>query len=297
MTDQERLDLAIAYAAGALEGPERDAVRARLAAGDAALTGAMAEADVVLARLAGTCAPIAPSAAVRQRVLDNLPAKTVQPASADAGSAVAGSAGATRGNPVAYAAAGSSGPLRLPSPTADAEGGRPRAATAPFPRLAAAAAVGALLVGGGLAYVGWQDRQARIARLEADLRDRAGQVADLRGALGSADARFTVLAPAGGDGKQEFGRVLVDPARQQVQVFLYKLVAPPPGKVYQLWLMPEGGGPPVPAPTFTVGPDQKATVTAAIPPGVSAVAGAAVSEEPPGGSATPTVVRLVSKAI
>jgi hypothetical protein len=38
-------------------------------------------------------------------------------------------------------------------------------------------------------------------------------------------------------------------------------------------------------------------VTAAIPPGMSAVAGAAVSEEPPGGSATPTVVRLVSKAI
>ena len=275
MTDQERLDLATVYAAGALERPLEDAVRARLAAGDPALTGAVAEAQVVLARLAGTCPPVAPSAALRERILDGLPARRGGPVPATIASVVSDDL------PPAT--------LRLPTARRDASPG--------VSRYAAAAAVGALLIGGGLAYVGFQDRQARIARLESDLRDRGTQVAELRGTLGSADAKFTVLASATGDTKQEFGRVLVDPERKQVQVFLYKLVPPSPGRVYQLWLMPEGGGAPVPAPTFTVGSDQKAVVTATIPPGLSAVAGAAVSEEPPGGSTTPTTVRLVSKAI
>lgn len=274
MTEQERSNLLMAYAAGALEGPAVEVIRARLAAGDPDLTGKLAEAEVVLARLAGTASPVAPPPALKKRILDALPDKPRARAAGDEGSTTAYATAAIRKS--------STRPVAAPW----------------LSRFAAAAAVAAVLVGGGLLYVGWQDRQARIARLEAELGDRTARGGDLQGTLGSADATFAVLGPAAGDAKQEFGRVLVDPATRQVRVFVYRLVPPPPGKVYQLWLLPEGGGGPVPAPTFTVDADNKAVLTAAIPAGVKGVVGAAVSEEPPGGSkTTPTTVRLISKAI
>ncbi|MDB5295619.1 MAG: putative anti-sigma factor [Phycisphaerales bacterium] len=287
MSHQDALNLMIAYAAGTLEGPEQEAVRARLAAGDPVLTGMLAEAELVLARLAGTCAPVEPSPGLRQWVLDGLPDR------AAGGSAARRAIRLTSDENTASAGVRSAGAAAQPSHW--------------YPRLAAAAAV-ALVVVAGLAYVAVQSRQARLDRLTAEYRDRNAQLsADLQDrearlrevdeVVGSSASKLSVLSPAVGGGTKTYGRVFVDPAGARVRVFVYDLVAPPPGKVYQLWLMPEGGGAPVPAPTFTVDANGRAVVDAVIPPGLTAVAGAAVSEEPPGGSTKPTTVRLVPKAL
>jgi len=64
------------------------------------------------------------------------------------------------------------------------------------------------------------------------------------------------------------------------------LPAPPEGRVYQVWLLPEGSETPRPTTSlFTVTSDGRA---AAPVPDVSGAQAVLVSDEPPGGSSTPT---------
>ncbi|QOV88465.1 anti-sigma factor [Humisphaera borealis] len=263
MNDRDRLDLMLAYAAGALEGPEEQAVRARLAEGDPRLAAALAEADEILARLSATVEPVAPPASLKSSVLSSLPDRRQH--------------------------------FSSPRMTGAASPAPARAAWPPL-RLAVAAAVAAILIGGGLMYVALQERSTQVARLQAKLAERERQLGETQDVFGSADTKLTVLKPTDA-GTQEYGRVIVDPTRRQVKVYIYSLVPPPPGKTYQLWLMPEGGGNPVPAPVFMVDATGRAVITADIPSNVKAVAGAAVSVEPPQGSASPSNVKLLSKAI
>jgi anti-sigma-K factor RskA len=69
---------------------------------------------------------------------------------------------------------------------------------------------------------------------------------------------------------------------------------PPPGKAYELWLLPAAGGPPVPAGVFT--PDiqgSAAVVFPDIPVNVQA-AGFGVTVEDAAGSKTPTSPIILS---
>lgn len=75
----------------------------------------------------------------------------------------------------------------------------------------------------------------------------------------------------------------------------YQLPQAPNGRVYQLWLLRDGA--PIPSQTFNTGADGRAIVQAfALPPG-GRFEGAAVTEEPAGGSAAPTTPILLYSAI
>lgn len=279
MTHRARVDLLLAYHAGSLDESEARKVRALLSAGDPATVGASAEAVEMLARLSATAAPVAPRPAVRQTLLAGL---------------------AHRGAPAATP--------RIPADSLSRPGTFAR-------NLALAASV--LIAAGVGVWVVQPDRAALRARVDsaenaARARDQrvnellntlaaaeAGS-AQARSALASmysADARFGVLNPAAGDTARRQGRVIIDPANRQMQVYVFDLVAAPPGRTYQLWLLPDGGAP-IPAPLFTVDASGKASISTTLPAGAPPIVGAAVSEEQAGGSTTgkPDVVKLVGKA-
>jgi anti-sigma-K factor RskA len=65
------------------------------------------------------------------------------------------------------------------------------------------------------------------------------------------------------------------------------LPAPPEGRVYEVWLMPEGSQTPEPTDVLFT-PRSDGSATAAIPGSVENVAQVLVSDEPPGGSDEPT---------
>jgi anti-sigma-K factor RskA len=65
------------------------------------------------------------------------------------------------------------------------------------------------------------------------------------------------------------------------------LPAPPEGRVYEVWLMPEGDGDPQPTDVLFM-PRGDGSAVAAIPGPLEDVAGVAVTDEPMGGSDAPT---------
>jgi anti-sigma-K factor RskA len=65
------------------------------------------------------------------------------------------------------------------------------------------------------------------------------------------------------------------------------LPAPPEGRVYEVWLMPEGSDTPEPTDVLFT-PRSDGSATAAIPGSVEDVSQVLVSDEPPGGSDEPT---------
>jgi anti-sigma-K factor RskA len=71
----ERDDLLFLYAAGALEGDERDEVEAWLARGDPAVRAELARAEEEVAQLAVGLRPVAPSALVRARLMRRVTAE------------------------------------------------------------------------------------------------------------------------------------------------------------------------------------------------------------------------------
>jgi len=75
----ERDELIFLYAAGALEGDERDEVESWLAAADPAALGHLAAAEAELARLGRALPPVVPSPAVKQRLLRRIAATTSPP--------------------------------------------------------------------------------------------------------------------------------------------------------------------------------------------------------------------------
>jgi anti-sigma-K factor RskA len=75
MSPAEREDLLFLYAAGALEGDERDEVEAWLARVDTEKSTALARAEAEVAELAGALQPLAPSPAVRERLLRRIGAQ------------------------------------------------------------------------------------------------------------------------------------------------------------------------------------------------------------------------------
>lgn len=161
--------------------------------------------------------------------------------------------------------------------------------------LAAAAAV--IVAVGGALWVS-QDRERRM---ESELDRVAGEITELQGRLNDsaaqADMALSILTAgdmrrielAGGDGTQpssSTARAYWSPTRGLL-VAADRLPVPPPGRVYQVWLI--GGGAPVSAGLLGSPTSGRGMLIAPPPGGISAgPVTVAVTDEPPGGLPAPT---------
>lgn len=109
--------------------------------------------------------------------------------------------------------------------------------------------------------------------------------------MASPDVNFARMdvVPVSAGGTQSargaYGRVLYCPNTKQYEVHVFDLAPPPPGRVYELWLITSDKKP-LPAGTFNVKAN-RGMIMATLPPGTNVIM-AAITDEPDGGSATPT---------
>jgi anti-sigma-K factor RskA len=259
MNCDERKDLLLLYAADALEAEPREEMADHLATGCPRCAGAIAEAEAVLGHLAAVLEPVEPPAAVRDRLMARIAAGRER--------------GAVR-------------PVDRRPVTPDR---RPRLEG--WLRPALAAGVGALV---SYLAVSVPAAQARRA-LEAQLAAQRADLRELRRSMQGAEARIRILtAPAvqvvslSGTGAQPDarGRIFWDRARERWHLYVSGMGSPGGGKTYQLWFI-TADQQKISAGTFDVDASGEATLDAVVPPGL-AVALAAITDEPAGGSPQPT---------
>jgi anti-sigma-K factor RskA len=94
------------------------------------------------------------------------------------------------------------------------------------------------------------------------------------------------------DQSKATGRVVWDKDTNQWHVVIFDMQPPAPGKEYQLWAIDKTKGP-IPAGTFTVDAKGKASLIVPVPAGADQVVVAAITQEPKGGSKTPTMPILL----
>lgn len=136
-------------------------------------------------------------------------------------------------------------------------------------------------------------RRLDYARIDAERSQQELQRAQQVAAMLTAPDTFRVTLAAPQAQPQPHGRAIYQRATGRL-LFLASNLAPlPPGKTYELWLLPRDGAP-IPAGTFK--PDARGEASVLDPPlpaGADAK-GFAVTIEPEGGSATPTMpIQLV----
>ncbi len=261
MTCEQRRDLILLYVADALDDADQTEVRRHLAGGCVACAGHLAEAQATFAAVPLSLDPVAPPAGLKQRLMDRID-RSVGTATADRRS------WAWRVFPAAAAAAlaavGTYAVVGVHRPAAEA-------------RLT-------------------HDADARMALLRTVVADRDRTVDELRARLAGQQQlvqalqspRTQVVALAGLAAQPHAAARLVwQPAAGRSVLLASGLAPPPPGRTYELWYI-TAAPKPVRAVTFTVDSDGSATITATIPPGLSPLAMAAVSDEPAGGTDAPT---------
>jgi anti-sigma-K factor RskA len=231
---------------------------------------------LVMEGLARAPEAVAPPPARKQRVLASLEA-TVQ-----AGSSRPVEAGFSQ--PVE---AGFSRPADAP-----VEAGSSRTLPLWNPWLAVAAAV---IVAAGIALYFGYERETHLAselerlagdmtELQGRLDDNAAQADMVLSILIAPDMRRIELAP--GDGSQSTARAYWSPTRGLL-VAADRLPVPPPGRIYQVWLI--GSGAPVSAGLLGTPSNGRGMLIAPPPSGISGgPVTVAITDEPPGGLAAPT---------
>ena len=238
----EQQGYAAAYALDALDGEERRAFEAHLAAGCAicpaeiaAARGLAAQLPLALDDAADAPDAVSPSPGLRARILDAIAAENAA-AGDDAGTAGTGGAPLT--------------PVPAPAPVRD--GGAPRLLRWRAPQAYATAAV--LLLAIGLGLLGWNlvlQGQVREVRTERDraLLERNQAALERNQALLERDEARTTLATwqlASTTGQPASGQVLYLRQHQQAILVVENLPPLQPGQVYQVWLIrngqPEGAG-------------------------------------------------------
>ena len=251
------LDLAAAYALGALSPEEAKRFEAFLATSPEARQE-VAEYREVAALLALGGESGGPGAALRERVLARVGEHKTQPLSS--------AAPATRATPTA-----------VPAPRG-------------VPWLALAASL-LLAVGLGAALV---SARGRLGALETELAARTQDLTQTRERLTEREATLnSILDP----GVQLFQLTATGDPNPGIQLFWnrqqhlaivhgYQLKAVPTGRAYQLWFIKDGK--PVPSVTFKPEADGHARVERIPVPTDGAVSAAAVTIEPESGSPQPT---------
>ncbi len=276
MTDQERLEIALEYAAGTLDAPQADEVRRSRLSGNPAWAAALAEADATLAAYAASLPPIAPPAAAKTALMQRVARQQSSSRAADA------------------APADNFRAFRLL-----AQG---------FAAIAAIVLI-AVLVNVWTTQKIDQARKAVAADMNKELRDRDARILILQTemdrqtkdnnqqlvaykAAAEHDARVLAALHSpnlkvfalGSDKTKATGRLLVDDEHQTWHIFATSLAPLPADKTYELWFItPDkqaiAGG------TFNVDDKGNAVYTVNLPKGIGAVAAAAITDEEAGGVA------------
>jgi len=260
-----------AYALGALEGEEREAIERHLARGCAACTAGVAQARWVVAQLAALAPDAEPPEELRARIL------AAAAASADAR---AGAGSATGAEPRGATSIASARGTRRPRPSA-------------VPAWAWAIAAALLLATG---YSAWQTRrldrqlesaarelrqgQARQAAIESE-REHYEMAMQILSAQDTKALRLTskkaAMPPVQAYWSPKMGLLVMSAGMPQM----------PSSMTLQLWMVPKKGAP------MSVGifrPDAAGHVmlVAATGAPITEIAALAISEEPAGGSMQPT---------
>jgi len=260
-----------AYALGALEGEEREAIERHLARGCAACTAGVAQARWVVAQLAALAPDAEPPEELRARIL------AAAAASADAR---AGAGSATGAEPRGATSIASARGTRRPRPSA-------------VPAWAWAIAAALLLATG---YSAWQTRrldrqlesaarelrqgQARQAAIESE-REHYEMAMQILSAQDTKALQLTskkaAMPPVQAYWSPKMGLLVMSAGMPQM----------PSSMTLQLWMVPKKGAP------MSVGifrPDAAGHVmlVAATGAPITEIAALAISEEPAGGSAQPT---------
>lgn len=282
MNRDERDEQIWLYAAGALSDAEMQTVRALLEQGDAEDLSSLATARETLARLPDVLPPVAPSDAVLKRLLKrtgvDVPASestTLRRSRMWIGPALIAAAAACVAVMTFLDAKNTRKQneqmkSQLDQALAALESARSQAATE-------------------LTQLKTQMQAQQVA--SAKQMDEL--IAQTR-LLFQPNLQFTALEgqnlPRGG------GRVIWDQSNRKSHVFVFDLAPLPPGKVYELWFIEDPSKAPVPAGTFTVDAQGNGQIVSPIPEGMNNIQLAAITEEPAGGSATPTMpIKLIGK--
>ncbi len=276
MTDQERLEIALEYAAGALEAPQADEVRRSLLSGDLAWSAALAEAEATLSAYAASLPPIAPPSSAKSALMQRVARQQSTARAADA---------------------------------APADGFRTfRLFAQGFAAIAAIVLVAVLVNVWTTRKIDQvrtevaaemtkelRDRDARIlilqTEMERQIKDKDQQLIAYKAAA-EHDARVLAALHSpklrvfslGSDKTKATGRLLVDDEHQTWHIFATSMERLPAGKEYELWFItPDkqaiAGG------TFNVDDKGNAVYTVSLPKGIGAVAAAAITDEEAGGVA------------
>ena len=271
MTCDERRDLFLLYAADALDAAEREELRDHLSSGCVACAGSLAEAEATWAAVPLGLEPVEPAAALRQQLMDRVTAAV--------GPSVRAGYPVWRWLLPAAAAAAVAAAVTY---VAVARQDRQQLAEARFVYNTDARAV---LLQSALA-----DRDQTVEQLRRKL---VGQQ-DLVDALQSPAARLVQLAGVGQ--KAASARLVWDPAAGRSVLLATGLTPPPPGRTFELWFITADQRK-VRAATFDPAATGGAVVAVPIPLGLQPLAVAAVTDEPAGGSASPTgTIQLAGKA-
>ncbi len=162
-----------------------------------------------------------------------------------------------------------------------------------FSRLAWAAAVAGLLVASGF-WLRNRDMQQVVAAREAELERMTAELNSrdelIDNVLGSNTSVFTLVST---EQSEPNVRVYWNHDTNMWVLRAFNLEPTAPGRTYQFWFLQDGA--PVPSVTFNPEQDGNATVSLVGPENTQGITGAAVSEEPAGGSQVPTTVVLIGQ--
>jgi anti-sigma-K factor RskA len=195
---------------------------------------------------------------------------------------------------MALSAMGPKPPQRSRERLLAAVGREPRFAAVRQPRKwwrlapwALAAALAIFAVGLWLQSEGLRRQVAGLADTSTQQRAQLEQARQIVETLTAKDAMRVTLV-AGKTPPQPQGKAIYVPEKSRLIFFASNMPKLPPQKSYELWLIPMSGAP-IPAGVFMADTHGSATViNPPIPPGTTAKA-FAITVEPEGGSATPTM--------
>ncbi|MCU1552666.1 MAG: anti-sigma factor [Arthrobacter sp.] len=117
----------------------------------------------------------------------------------------------------------------------------------------------------------------------------ANQNDPLNQVMQAGDVRQATVEVTGGG----TATVSVSPSKDAIVVKMNNVPAPPPGKVYQMWLIPKDGSAPVSQGLM----DAEALSKPAVVKGISSAAALGITVEPAGGSASPTMPTVAAATL
>jgi anti-sigma-K factor RskA len=271
------------YALGQLSQSERRDVESHVRECKVCAAG-LRELSVVMEGLAHSVDPVAPPPALKQRVLASLAAQPQEPRRSTSGNVVAmGQSVVTvrRGVHPAWLAAAAVAILGLAAALYSSDTTRRSLAGDVERARADAAAAGAAAA----------DAQATAAEIQRELGQYTTQADLAVSILTSADMRPVPMAGrenATGSASRAYWS-----ATRGLLIVANDLPVPPPGRIYQVWIIPEKAQP---ISAGLLGERGSGRGMLIVPPPTGAVAGpvtVAVTDEPPGGLAAPSgTIRL-----